>query len=212
MKINIINELLISDIKIIRFTRFMDNRGFFTETYRMSDFNNHQALGFLKNEKFVQVNESYSHKSVIRGLHFQWNPFMGKLVRTIRGRMVDIVLDIRRGSPTFGKGIMYNMPANLDKDFSEWIWVPPGFAHGNFFTEESQIEYFCTGEYSQGCEAGISPVADDIDWSMCDPVLKCEFDKITVNTQLMTDKDRNGFSLKAWEINENSNNFIFGKC
>ena len=94
---------------------------------------------------------------------------MGKLVRTLTGRMVNLIIDIRKGSPTFGKMIGYDMPGRLDAEFAEWIWVPPGFAHGNLFTEDTLIEYFCSGEYSQGCEAGISPLSLDIDWSLCAP-------------------------------------------
>ena len=97
---------------------------------------------------------------------------MGKLVRTLSGRMVDMILDIRKGSTTFGKIIAYDMPSEHEADYNEWIWVPPGFAHGNFFTEDSTIEYFCSGEYSPGCEAGISPLAADIDWSLCEGSLK----------------------------------------
>ena len=137
---------------------------------------------------------------------------MGKLVRTVRGRMVDIVLDIRKGSPYFGKGLFYDMPAHFDDDYNEWIWVPPGFAHGNFFTEDTQIEYLCTGEYSQGCEAGISPLAEEIDWSLSDMKLKTEFENIISNTTLITDKDRNGFSLEAWIKDPRSENFMYGKC
>lgn len=212
MKIVSVTGLPLAGIKVIRFARFSDQRGYFTESFRKSDFFSHPDMGFMKGLEFLQVNESYSRPMTVRGLHYQWNPFMGKLVRTGRGRMVDIVLDIRKGSPTFGKGIMYDMPADPGADHNEWIWVPPGFAHGNFFTEESHIEYFCTGEYSQGCEAGISPLAVDIDWSMCDPALKKEFDAIAAATRLMTDKDRNGFSLDAWVRDTRSDNFIFGKC
>src|SRR5579883_2717712 len=104
---------------------------------------------------------------------------MGRLVRTLPGRRVALVLDIRKGSPTFGKIIAHDMPARPSNDWNEWIWVPPGFAHGNMFPEESAIEYFCSGEYSPGCEAGISPLAADIDWSLCDAGLRECFKKIT---------------------------------
>jgi dTDP-4-dehydrorhamnose 3,5-epimerase len=161
----------------------------------------------MKGVEFVQANESYSKQGTLRGLHFQWNPYMGKLVRTISGRMVDIVLDIRKGSPTLGKAIMYDMPADNHADAQEWIWVPPGFAHGNVFPQDTLIEYFCSGEYSQGCEAGISPYAPDIDWSTCDPVLKALFDGIANKTDLVTDKDRNGLSLAKWLNDERSINF-----
>jgi dTDP-4-dehydrorhamnose 3,5-epimerase len=209
MKILDVKSLAIESVKVIRFARFCDDRGYFTETFRKSDLLNNSQVDSMTNLEFVQANESLSKKGVIRGLHFQWNPYMGKLVRTIKGRMVDIVLDIRKGSPTLGKSIAYDMPANLDANASEWIWVPPGFAHGNFFTEDSMIEYFCSGEYSPGCEAGISPLAKDIDWSLCDPTLKKAFDEMAYSTQLMTDKDKNGFSLQTWLADERSDNFLY---
>lgn len=212
MKILSVKPLVFDDIKVIRFARFCDARGFFTESFRKSDFFNHPELDFIKGDEFVQVNESLSKQHVVRGLHFQWNPYMGKMVRTIRGRMVDLFLDIRIGSPTFGRIGAYDMPSGLESEYSEWIWVPPGFAHGNYFTEESQIEYFCTGEYSQGCEACISPLAWDIDWSLCDLTLKNEFfDLVNRPEVLITDKDRNGYSLSQWTTDSRSANFIFGK-
>jgi dTDP-4-dehydrorhamnose 3,5-epimerase len=136
---------------------------------------------------------------------------MGKMVRTLYGRMVDLVLDIRKGSPSFGKIIAYEMPGRVSADRDEWIWVPPGFAHGNLFPEDTQIEYFCSGEYSLGCEAGISPLAADIDWSLVEPELKRLFDSIAPVTELITLKDKNAFSLAAWVKDERSENFVYGK-
>jgi dTDP-4-dehydrorhamnose 3,5-epimerase len=211
MKIIGVKNLQIEAVKVVSFARFCDHRGYFTEHYRKSDFSNHPQMKFIKNVEFVQTNESYSHKGTIRGLHFQWNPYMGKLVRTLLGRMVDMVLDIRKGSPTFGKIICYDMPASSITDRSEWIWVPPGFAHGNFFTEDTIIEYFCSGQYSPGCEACISPLAKDIDWSLCDSELRRMFDSIASTTNLITDKDRNGFSLVTWEKNKEADNFVYGQ-
>lgn len=210
MKILEIKSLAIPAIKVLRFGRFLDPRGYFTEPFRKSDLLNHPDTPFLKGVEFVQANESFSRPGVVRGLHFQWNPYMGKWVRTLSGRMVDLVLDIRKGSPTLGKIVAYDMPARLSADYSEWIWVPPGFAHGNFFTEDSMIEYFCSGEYSPGCEAGISPLAADIDWSLCEPALKQEFDQMVASPDLlMTDKDKNGFQLQTWLANDHSNNFLY---
>ena len=168
MKILEVRTLPVPEIKVIRFGRFRDERGYFTEPYRRSDVDAIRTE-FLAGLSFPQVNESCSRAGVVRGLHFQWNPFMGKLVRTISGRMVDLVLDIRLDSPTLGKIVAYDMPASREADCSEWIWVPPGFAHGNLFTEETIIEYFCTGEYSPGNEAAVSPLAADLDWSLCEP-------------------------------------------
>ncbi len=132
----------------------------------------------MRGVRFLQANESFSRAGTVRGLHFQWNPYMGKLVRTIRGHMIDVALDIRKGSPTYGQIVAYDMPVQGDEDFAEWIWLPPGFAHGNTFPQDTVIEYFCSGEYSPGNEAGISPVADDLDWSLCDPALRDQFQSI----------------------------------
>jgi len=211
MKLLEVKSLKIDAVKVIRFGRFADHRGYFTEHYRKSDFDTNPQMEFIKDVQFVQANESFSRKGTVRGLHFQWNPYMGKLVRTVSGRMIDMVLDIRKGSPTFGKIILYDMPADPGAESSEWIWVPPGFAHGNFFTEDTLIEYFCSGEYSPGCEAGISPLAEDIDWSLCDPQLKKLFDEFVPQTELISDKDRNGHSVAQWKDHPDSENFIYGK-
>jgi dTDP-4-dehydrorhamnose 3,5-epimerase len=211
MKILDVKSLKIEAVKVIRFSRFRDHRGYFAEQYRRSDFTNGPCADFMKGVEFVQANESYSRKGTIRGVHFQWNPYMGKLVRTLSGRMVDMALDIRKGSPTFGKIVLYDMPANSEADYHEWIWVPPGFAHGNFFPEETLIEYLCSGEYSQGCESGISPLAADIDWSLCEPKLKKLFDKIVASSPLISDKDKNASSVADWTANKQSDNFVYGR-
>jgi dTDP-4-dehydrorhamnose 3,5-epimerase len=205
MKIESIKSLAIPDIKVIRFARFVDSRGYFTESYSRRDFN---PLGL--NWNAVQINESYSKEITIRGLHFQWNPYMGKLVRTVYGHLIDVLLDIRLGSPYFGKLIAYDMPSLLDDNYNESIWAPPGFAHGTIFLKDTLIQYVCSGEYSQGCEAGISPLANDIDWSLCDLNLKNTIDDIKLNKDLkITEKDKNAFSLEQWKNNINSEKFIY---
>lgn len=211
MKITEVKALKIEDVKVVRFARFCDHRGYFTEHYKISDFANHSEMEFMRGVGFVQCNESYSREGTVRGLHFQWNPYMGKLVRTLSGRMVDMAMDIRKGSPTFGKIICYDMPARREADYAEWIWVPSGFAHGFFFPEDSLVEYFCSGEYNADCEAGMSPLAADIDWSLCDLQLAEEFKEIADTTELISDKDRDGLTVEAWQADERSDNFIFGQ-
>ena len=211
MKILSVERLEMPEIRVIRFARFTDERGYFTEHFRDSDFRTNPQTAFMHDVEFVQANESFSRASTVRGLHFQWNPYMGKLVRTLYGHMIDLVLDIRRESPTFGKAIAYDMPAAIGDGFNEWIWVPPGFAHGNTFLEDSSIEYFCSGEYSPGCEAGISPLSDDIDWSLCDPDLGGTFREIVSSTSLMTNKDRNGLSVSEWKLDKRSENFVYAE-
>ena len=139
MKILEVKTLAIPDIKVIRFGRYNDSRGYFTEVFRESDF---QKLDFMKGVKFLQCNDAYSKTGTFRGLHFQWNPYMGKLVRVVRGRILDFALDIRKCSPTFGKVIAYELISNPEDDQNEWIWLPPGFAHGFLTLEDrSVVEY-----------------------------------------------------------------------
>lgn len=207
MRILAVESLAIPDLKVIRFGRFPDHRGYFCEHFRKSDF---AKLPFFDGFAFVQSNESFSNAGTVRGLHFQWNPYVGKLVRTVQGHMVDLVLDIREGSPTFGKILAHDMPANPTRAESQWIWVPPGFAHGNFFSKDTTIEYFCTGEYNPAGEAGISPLAKDLDWSLCDPCLKKAFQELIVHTKLISPKDRDAFSVAAWNDDERSRHFTFG--
>lgn len=211
MKILDVKTLSIPEIKVVRYHRFRDHRGYFTEHFRKSDFDENPALGFLRGVDFRQANESYSRRGTVRGLHFQWNPYMGKLVRPLHGRLVDLVLDVRKGSPTFGQLIAYDLPARPEADFAEWIWVPPGFAHGTLLPEDSAIEYFCSGEYSPRCEAGISPLAEDIDWSLCDPALRRLFQEVAAGELLLSDKDRDGLSLAAWHRDERSELFVYGR-
>ena len=145
MKVVEVRNLAIPEIKVIRYGRFLDDRGFFTETFRKSDFMRHPQLDFMKEVEFLQCNESYSKPGTVRGMHFQWNPYMGKLVRTLQGRMIDLILDVRKGSPNFGKLIGYDMPADHNADYADWIWVPPGFAHGfKALTERVEVLYKVT--------------------------------------------------------------------
>ena len=159
----------------------------------------------------MQHNEKLLRTGTIRGLHFQWNPPMGKLVRTVAGRMVDLAMDIRQGSPWFGKIIACDMPCAAEDDVSQWIWLPGGFAHGNFFPEPTTIEYLCTAEYSPGCEAGISPLAADLDWSLCDPRCKGMFDSLAAGSALISEKDRRGFTLRQWSDDPRSSNFVYDR-
>jgi len=212
MKIIEVKTLAIPEVKIIRFARFNDQRGYFTETYRKSDLANNPDTSFMKKVNFLQCNDTFSKATTVRGLHFQWNPFMGKLIRVIVGNIIDVALDIRKNSPTFGKIVAYELGSEASHDYNDWIWVPPGFAHGVIVIKDSRVEYFCSGEYSPGCEASISPLAQDIDWSLCDKETRKKFDSIVKNTQLMTDKDKNGHTMKSWLDDKNSDNFIYGKC
>lgn len=206
MKILEVKSLAIPEVKVVRFQRFSDDRGYFTETYRESDFKKVFPDFHIK-----QVNESHSSGNVIRGLHLQWNPYMGKLIRAVSGHMVDIIMDVRKGSPTYGKIIGHDMPENPKEMVNEWIWVPIGFVHGNFYLEETSIEYFCTSEYSPGCEAGISPLAPDLDWSLCNTEIKQQLDNMVNKGILISEKDKKGLTLTQWGNDPRSKNFIYAK-
>ena len=194
-------------VKILNYSSFCDHRGYFTEHFRESQV---VSLPGMTDFKILQSNESFSKKGTLRGLHFQWNPYMGKLVRCVHGHLFDLIVDIRINSPTFGKIITIELEQNETSSSSKWVWIPPGFAHGCFFVEDSTIEYFCTGEYSGGCEAGISPFADDIDWSLCDKSFKALFDRFVENDSfLITEKDAMGYTLKSWLETEHSKQFVY---
>jgi len=198
-------ELNIPEVQVLVFARFCDDRGYFTETYRKSDFAKLPQASFPT--EFVQANESWSHAGTFRGMHFQWNPYMGKLVRCVTGEIVDFALDIRKNSPTFGHVVAYPLSAKSNRDYSEWIWVPPGFAHGIFAVDKSLIEYLCTGEYSQGCEACITICDTDIDFSLCDISQR----KLENSIKHISAKDKEGLTLAQWLEKPESEEFVYGK-
>ena len=126
---------------------FPDNRGFFFENYKKSDF----FANGIKFE-FVQDNTSFSQKNVVRGLHFQSPPFeQGKLVRAETGRIIDVAVDIKANSPTYGKWVS----RELSSENKRMLWIPPGFAHGLFAIDESVVHYKVTKEYNKESEGGI---------------------------------------------------------
>ena len=143
-----ISDLPLAGLKLIELKLFHDDRGFFTESYQEARF---AKLGL--DVRFVQDNCSRSKPGVIRGLHYQANPNQGKLVGVIRGRIWDVVVDIRASSTTFGKwfGIELN-----DQD-GKLLWVPPGFAHGFCVlgSEDASVMYKVDSFYSPTGEGGI---------------------------------------------------------
>jgi len=208
MKILGVEDLTIPEVKVITFQRFKDDRGYFTETYRKSEFENNAQTAFLKDIDFTQVNESFSKKGVLRGFHFQWNPFMAKMLRVIQGKVIDMAVDIRPASPTFGKIVGYEFDANPEQENNQWIWIPTGFAHGILFLEDSTIEYFCTGQWAPDTERGISPLSKDIDWSVFNSELKKKLDEFMKTSLIINEKDKNGLTLEQWRNSEDSKNFI----
>lgn len=139
----------IDDVILVKPKVFGDERGFFMETYKESDF---EKAGIK--DKFVQDNYSKSVKGVLRGLHFQKPPMeQGKLVRCVKGKIYDVAVDIRKDSPTFGKWTA----CELSEDNRYMLWIPKGFAHA-FLTlsDEAEIMYKVSGaEYSPEHDSGI---------------------------------------------------------
>ncbi len=140
----------ISDVKIITPKKFGDHRGFFSETYNQDAF---EAVGL--DLTFVQDNHSFSApKGTLRGLHFQTPPHgQDKLLRVIRGAIYDVAVDIRKGSPTYGKWVGREISAEAWNQ----ILVPVGFAHGFCTIEENtEVLYKVTGKYAPDCEGGLT--------------------------------------------------------
>lgn len=206
MKILSVTPLALPEVLAIRFARFADERGTFAETYRAADFDAAPGLAALQGARFVQANESFSKKGVVRGLHFQWDPPQGKLVRTVRGRMIDVTVDIRTASPTHGKAAARDMARKDGDAEGEWLWIPPGFAHGVFFLEDTTIEYLCTAPWNPAGEAGITPLTEGLDWSLCDPHLATAAAQVLAGGVLSA-KDKDGFSLQAWAADPRSKVF-----
>ena len=145
---------------------FGDNRGYFFESFNKKLFDSN-----VPNINFVQDNQSMSHKGVLRGLHFQCPPFeQGKLVRVIQGSVLDVAVDIRQNSPTYGQyqSILLSGENNLQ------FWIPPGFAHGFLTLEDNTIfSYKCTGPYSKESEGAIlwNDTDLNIDWNASSPIV-----------------------------------------
>jgi dTDP-4-dehydrorhamnose 3,5-epimerase len=140
-------------------TVYPDERGYFFESYNEELFRR-QGLDL----RFVQDNESFSRYGVIRGLHYQLEPYaQSKLIRVIRGAIHDIAVDIRKGSPTYGKYVSVELSADNKLQFL----IPPGFAHGfSVLTETAEVAYKCDALYNKASEGGIryDDPALNIDW------------------------------------------------
>lgn len=150
---------------------FHDPRGYFFESYNADTF---AAAGITAN--FVQDNQSLSQKGAVRGLHFQAPPFeQGKLVRVVQGAVVDVVVDIRKGSKTYGESYAIELSAANQLMF----WIPPGFAHGFETLEDNTIFlYKCTNMYHKASEGGLL-------WN--DPALKIQW---RTQEPIVSDKDQ----------------------
>lgn len=166
---------------------FEDERGYFIEAYREDKF---KELGII--ERFVQDNHSGSIKDVVRGLHFQWDPPMGKLMRVTRGEAYLVAVDIRKNSQTLGKWYGEVVSEKNRKQ----IWAPAGFARGFcILSDYAEIQYKCTGIYNPLGESGIlwNDLPIGIEWPIKNPLLSY--------------KDKNAQTLAEWLNKGESENF-----
>jgi dTDP-4-dehydrorhamnose 3,5-epimerase len=159
-------RLEIPEIILVEARRFGDERGFFMETYKASEF---AAYGMPAS--FVQDNLSYSSHGVLRGLHYQLQPKgQGKLVMALTGRVFDVAVDIRRGSPTYARWVGQELSA----ESSSLLYVPPGFAHGFcVLSSTAHVLYKVTEEYAPELDRGLlwNDPEIGIAWPITDPVL-----------------------------------------
>ena len=156
---------------------FKDSRGFFLETYH---YNKYSQNGL--DAGFVQDNHSHSIKGTLRGLHYQLKNSQGKLLYVVRGEIFDVAVDIRKGSPSFGKWVSVNLSSENKKQF----YIPPGFAHGFYvISEEADVIYKCTDIYAPDDEYGIIWNDPDIgiEWPATNPLLSdkdCNYNMLKV--------------------------------
>ena len=179
------------DIVVVVPEIFQDGRGFFSETFRADQF---KSLGLPT--EFVQDNHSRSAKGVVRGLHFQWDPPMGKLMRVTLGSAFLVGVDIRKGSPTLGK--WFGVEASAENRRA--VWAPPGFARGFCaLSDPTEIQYKCTGLYNSKAESGIR-------WN--DPMIGINWPLADV---IVSEKDRNARTLEQWLESPESDNFRYSE-
>lgn len=180
----------LSDVVVVIPDVFQDGRGFFSETFRADQFD---ALGLPM--EFVQDNHSRSVKGVVRGLHFQWDPPMGKLMRVPVGSAFLVAVDIRKGSPTLGQWAGIEASAENRRQ----VWAPAGFARGFCaLSEVTEIQYKCTGIYNHKAESAVL-------WN--DPAIGIGWPFVDVT---ISEKDRKARTLAEWLASPESDNFRYG--
>lgn len=179
----------LEDVVVLVPEIFQDSRGFFSETFRADQF---EALGLPT--QFVQDNHSRSVRGVIRGLHFQWDPPMGKLMRVTVGAAFLVAVDIRKGSPTLGQWV----GVEASSDNRRCVWAPAGFARGFCaLSDVTEIQYKCTGIYNGKAESAIR-------WN--DPSIGIKWPNVEA---IVSEKDKNARPLAEWLASPDSNNFIY---
>lgn len=158
-------ETKLAGVLVLEPDVFSDERGYFLETWNRTRY---ESVGIPGS--FVQDNISFSKKGILRGLHFQYPQPQGKLVQVLSGQVVDIAVDIRQGSPTFGQWIS----EELSDENHKQMYIPPGFAHGYCVTSETAVfSYKCTDFYNPKTERGVIWNDPDlkIDWPIAEPIL-----------------------------------------
>jgi dTDP-4-dehydrorhamnose 3,5-epimerase len=176
-----ITKTNIEGLLIIKPKVFGDERGYFFESFRLDKL---RELGITQD--FVQDNESMSGKGIVRGLHFQNPPFaQGKLVRVIKGKVLDVAVDIRKNSPTYGK--WHSIILSEENKFI--FWIPPGFAHGFHSMEENTLfQYKCTNYYNKEAEGSIHWNDPDlnVDWGIKNPLISDKDKKVPLFKDLQS--------------------------
>lgn len=178
---NITESILFPEVKIFTPIVYEDYRGFFTETYNT---NISDILGVA----FYQDNHSKSKKNVVRGIHYQWDKPMGKLVRVVKGSGIDIVVDLRNNSETFGQHELFEIS---EQNF-KMVWVPEGFGHAFLSLEDdTHLCYKCSASHNSVNEGAINPLdrAINITWP------------VPVENLILSEKDRNAQSFADYKLN-----------
>ncbi|HEV2277341.1 MAG TPA: dTDP-4-dehydrorhamnose 3,5-epimerase [Acidobacteriaceae bacterium] len=189
MPLEVVSSHVGGDVVVLAPKVLGDERGFFMETYRVDNFRD-----FGLPTEWVQDNHSRSAKGVLRGLHFQWDPPMSKLMRVTSGVAFLVAVDIRKGSPTLGKWFGAEVSAENKKQ----VYAPYGFARGFCaLTDGCEVQYKCTGLYNSGGESGIS---------YRDPEIGIEWPLSDVQ---VSSKDANAQSLKQWLASPLSDKIVY---
>jgi dTDP-4-dehydrorhamnose 3,5-epimerase len=184
-----VESRFLGDVFVLVPSISQDSRGFFMETFREDQF---KTLGLPY--QFVQENHSRSSHGVVRGLHFQWDPPMGKLMRVTQGSAFLVAVDIRKGSPTLGKWVGVEASAENRRQ----VWAPAGFARGFcVLSESAEIQYKCTGLYNNKGESGIL-------WN--DPTIGIEWPISAIQAEL-SEKDKKAQTLAQWLARPESDYF-----
>lgn len=181
----------IPDVLILEHDVHEDERGFFMEVYKKPRF---EELGLPT--QFVQLNHSRSARNVLRGLHFQWDPPMGKLMRVTLGSAFLVAVDVRSDSPT--RGAWVGVEASSETKLQ--VWAPAGFARGFcVLSDWAEVQYLCTGVYNPAGESGIR-------WN--DPQIGIQW---PVSKPILSSKDRTAQTLSQWLARPESRHFVYGK-